>query len=89
MKRVTSYTWRRGCLTIPPRRISSAFVQASASAYVLCDRVGGFAEHEHLLFIEDSETHAIIAPKHDMHIQEYEAHLAETRPLWEVHNNDQ
>jgi hypothetical protein len=55
---------------------------------VLCDRVGGFVEHEHLLFIEDGETHAIIAPKHDMHIQEYEAHLVR-HDLFGRHNNDQ
>jgi hypothetical protein len=77
-------------LTIPPKENIPRHLFKPArrlTCYAIASAV--LVEHEHLLFIEDSETHAIIAPKHDMHIQEYEAHLAETRPLWEVHNNDQ
>ncbi|HFF9481044.1 TPA: hypothetical protein ACGFA2_004490 [Serratia marcescens] len=44
--------------------------------------------HEHLTLIEDSPTHAIIAPRYDMHIQEFERHLEETRPLWEAPDDE-
>ncbi len=77
-------------LTIPPKENIPQHLFKPArrlTCYAIASTV--LVEHEHLLFIEDSETHAIIAPKHDMHIQEYEAHLAETRPLWEVHHDDQ
>ncbi|EPK7688543.1 hypothetical protein K7Y63_004155 [Serratia marcescens] len=44
--------------------------------------------HEHLTVIVDSATHAIIAPRYDMHIQEFERHLEETRPLWEAPDDE-
>ena len=34
------------------------------------------------MFYKDSETHAMIVPKHDMHDKDYQRHLEEKKPLW-------
>ena len=46
-------------------------------------------DNEHLMFIVDSPKHAMIVPRHDMHIQEYELYLEATRHLWEVQNDEE
>ncbi|EMX8933118.1 hypothetical protein [Enterobacter asburiae] len=77
-------------LTIPPKTNIPPFLFKPKRA-LTCYSINGAAldGNEHLMFIEDSETHAMIVPKYDMHILEYEKHLEATRPLWEVQNDDE
>ncbi|MCT9846739.1 hypothetical protein N7563_21990 [Leclercia adecarboxylata ATCC 23216 = NBRC 102595] len=77
-------------LTIPPKSNIPAFLfkpKKGLTCYGISSAT--FEGNEHLMFIEDSPTHAMIVPKYDMHIQDYERHLEETRPLWEVQDDDE
>ena len=77
-------------LTIPPKtNIPTQLFQAKRGLSCFGIDVNTFDDNEHLEIIVDSATHAIIVPRHDMHIQEYEMHLEATRHLWEVQNDDE
>lgn len=72
-------------LTIPPKTNIPKHLFKPAkqlNCFTVCSM--SLVQNEHLMFIEDSETHAMIVPKYDMHISEYEKHLEDTRPLWGV-----
>lgn len=74
-------------LTIPPK--SNIPEQLFKPKRMLtCYEIEGAALNQnlHLEIIEDSDTHAMIVPKYDMHITEYEQHLEATRHLWGKHD---
>lgn len=76
-------------LTIPPKSNIPAFLfkpKKGLTCYGISSET--LEENEHLMFIEDSKTHAMIVPRYGMHIRDYEKHLEETRPLWEVQDDD-
>ncbi|WP_312227378.1 hypothetical protein [Pseudescherichia sp.] len=76
-------------LTIPPKSNIPAFLFKSKrglTCYGICSKT--LEKNEHLMFIEDSKTHAMIVPRYGMHIRDYEKYLQETRPLWEVQDDD-
>ncbi|MBK0126192.1 hypothetical protein IAE30_20850 [Pantoea sp. S61] len=47
-----------------------------------------FENHAHLMYIEDTHAHAMIVPKYDMLITDFNRYLADTAPLWEVDDDD-
>lgn len=48
-----------------------------------------FDQHEYLMYVEDSSVHAMIVPKKDMHINDFNRYLADTGPMWEVDDDDE
>ena len=77
-------------LTLPPKtNIPKQLYQAKRGLCCFGIDVNTFDDNEHLTIIVDSDKHAMIVPKHDMHIQEYEKHLEATRHLWEVQNDEE
>lgn len=48
-----------------------------------------FDQHEHLMYVEDSPVHAMIVPRKDMHIHDFNRYLADTGPMWEVDDDDE
>ncbi|HEC2117444.1 TPA: hypothetical protein R1886_005607 [Klebsiella oxytoca] len=76
-------------LTVPPKENIPEHLFKPARKLVCFTIASGILEeNEHLMFYKDSETHAMIVPKHDMHIKDYQRHLEETKPLWEVLNDE-
>ena len=77
-------------LTRPPKtNIPSHLFQPRRGLCCFGIDVSVFDYNEHLEIIVDSDNHAMIVPRHDMHIQEYEKHLEATRHLWEVQNDEE
>ncbi|AZI53692.1 hypothetical protein CBF16_22710 (plasmid) [Pantoea agglomerans] len=48
-----------------------------------------FAKHDHLMYVEDSAVHAMIVPRYDMPIHDFNRYLADTGPMWEVDDDDE
>lgn len=48
-----------------------------------------FDRHGHLMYIEDSAVHAMIVPRYDMPINDFNRFLADTAPLWGVDDDDE
>jgi len=76
-------------LTIPPKtNIPPHLFNPRRGLACCCIPKDALNDNAHLSFVEDSLTHAMIAPKYVMRVQEFEKHLEATRPLWEVKNDD-
>ncbi|ASN87837.1 Hypothetical protein SCC1_4467 (plasmid) [Pectobacterium versatile] len=73
-------------VTLPPKTNFKEHLLEPSIPARECFRIdlAYFEEHQHLFFRQDSSTHGLIEPSHDMHIDEYHEHLAATRNLWEV-----
>ncbi|MBJ8825207.1 hypothetical protein I5402_16970 [Citrobacter freundii] len=76
-------------LTIPPMENIPGFMLDPVRKLVryVISR-SHFDQNEHLMYIEDGAKHAMLVPRHAMHIDELNQYLADTAPLWEVDDDD-
>ncbi|HDR2357125.1 TPA: hypothetical protein QCH65_004371 [Enterobacter roggenkampii] len=77
-------------MTIPPKTNIPSFMLAPVRKLVrFAISRTHFEQHDHLMCIDNGKDHAMLIPRHEMHIEEYNQYLADTAPLWEVDDDDE
>lgn len=76
-------------LTIPPKANIPEFMLAPSRKLIrYAISRSHFDQNEHLMYIDDGAKHAMLVPRHNMHIDDLNQYLADTAPLWEVDDDD-